>query len=1003
MILTIQHLKAALADSRPSPAAQRAAADYARSCREAEARLEQVASMLSKGSDYQALQIAEQEPALLDLVAALSFGSEKAWQEFCEKHELPVAPLLDAKTVQAVEGLYSKGLTANHPLYKDLRSAVLSRDDVKALRIVRTILKLNPGDANARAELLRLENKRFQETLEALKTALKSDDEELISSLTETLVEGVAQEKLLRLEAFQQGDAIRCSYRRRQALDQVPELLSEMKGHQEAGDWQAAGQALQQVDRLIESHQIDSEKESWSATLRSIRLYVEREQVADSRRRAFEQCLKRFELFATEIETRLMTGSGVSFAEIAEKDEAFVRMWKELEGFQMAVPAAQLQRLQAAGQELRAKLERMQRGKRIRTLSAAAAVMLLLVLTAAAGVHAWKAFALTGELASYQQTGKCLPAEELIGELRKEGTLLTEWPYLQAKMQEVDAWCRQSRMVEGQAGEALGALENSFLAEKTRLPPAALVRQLGDAEALLGQLPSDLEPEPRNRLAAVQTQADLYLSDELKRQTTTVRDAVIELEKVIGQTLSFEIPASITAKNAMEIHEQLQKVEVSLKPEIEQLRLPSDLETRIYALRQKVGSFQAALETLEKVREGTRAATSLQTYQQALVAWQDLPFAETAPALSLLDKLPTETGFLAAILTGGDEFMLKAILEDVSGPQMLPAAPMDRDLKMLLALREDESLNNVWEHVLTQHSSRGKETVLWSAGPLSRSDLGLAASWRGRCYEPTSSLLSVSFVDQEFRKSFINGTMLGQSISGSRISATSDFMNSLQLNRMTDPDGERFMRSMLDVMDVLVKNQKGNPLAKAFVLLNLEEMAKPRAYAWGLHLSRSLQADLRNLRAITADTPLRSDDWLLPDANKRWTKLLTEFFEGCRERHYLKEAIARRSLLSEAAKAGLHFGGYVEVDKQLILTNAGRSALELWVMAREGSEPLRVKVPSSAPDSPGGIKVEEALSLSPVFFIPVDREKLLARFDASRAATGREIEPLPGEAPFITP
>lgn len=1003
----IQLLKNALADHKASPAVQRAATDYARWCREAEQRLEQVSSMLSKGSDYQALQVSEQEPALLDLVAALSFGSEKAWQDFCEANHLPVPPLLDAKTVQSLEALYSRGLTANHPLYKDLRAAALSRDDAKALQIVRTILKLNPTDANARAELLRLENKRFQETLDDLRNALKSDEEALISSLTETLANAASEEKLQRLDPYQQGQAIRRAYRRRQALDKLPDMVQEMQSHQTAHDWEAVGTLLQETDTLIEANQIHPDDETWAADLRTVRSYFEHEQSADSKRREFERCLKRFELFATEIETRLMTGSGVTFAEIAEKDQSFVRLWKELEGFQMPVAPDKLQRLRAAGQELRAKLERMQRAKKLRTLGAAAAVLVFLAALAGTGFHAWKAYALTGELAAYQQTGKCMPAEELILKLRSDGALLSKWPYLQAKIEEVDGWTRQSRTLEKQASTALDLLENSFKDGTSHLPPAQLARQVDDAVALVRQLPADLEPEPSNRLAAVQTRAELHLAELLKRQTSLTRDALTQLEKAAADELSYEVASTQSTKSVATIRAQLEPLEASLKPETELLRLPADLETRIHGLRQKIDTFQTALDTLNRVRAVTAAAETLENYQQALVAWQDLPFAETAPALSLFEKIPTESAFLAALLTGGDELVLKAILDDVSGPHMIPEAPMDRDLKMLLDLREDENLNNVWEHVLTDYARRRGDTTFWSLGPLTKSDLGESSIWKGRCYDPAVSELSVSFPEREFRKAAINGSTMGQSVSGSRLSAASDLMNSLQLNRMTDPNGERFMRSLLDVLDHVVKHEKGSAIAKAYVMLRLEEMAQPRAFAWGFHFSRALQADLRELHSLTANTSLRSEDWLLPQTQARLGKSLAAFFLRCRDRYYLKEASARRELLSLAAKAGLRFGGYVEVDQRLILTNAGRAAQELWVMGLDNGKPVRIPAPPSnqeaSADTQSSAVQTGVRPLSPVFFLPVDRKQLLARFESVISSTGADIQPLPGEALFITP
>ena len=101
------------------------AAEYSRLCREAVQRLEQCAAMIDRGSDYQALQLAESEPILLDLIAALSFAEAPQWIDACAAQEMPVPPKFDPKAVNALNALYTKGITANHPLYKDYRGAVM--------------------------------------------------------------------------------------------------------------------------------------------------------------------------------------------------------------------------------------------------------------------------------------------------------------------------------------------------------------------------------------------------------------------------------------------------------------------------------------------------------------------------------------------------------------------------------------------------------------------------------------------------------------------------------------------------------------------------------------------------------------------------------------------------------------------------------------------------------------------------------------------------------------
>jgi hypothetical protein len=106
--------------------------------------------MIEKGSLYQALQLAETEPALLDLIAELRFGGAHEWDEFCATHGLPQAPKFDAKAVQALDGLYARGIELSDPLGRDYRAAIGSHNYPKALQIAQSKLRLNPEDADAR-------------------------------------------------------------------------------------------------------------------------------------------------------------------------------------------------------------------------------------------------------------------------------------------------------------------------------------------------------------------------------------------------------------------------------------------------------------------------------------------------------------------------------------------------------------------------------------------------------------------------------------------------------------------------------------------------------------------------------------------------------------------------------------------------------------------------------------------------------------------------------------
>lgn len=1001
---TVQALRSQLESGSLNASAEKVAEDYARFCADAVQRLDAAALMLEKGSDYQALQLAEQEPALLDLVGVLSFGGERQWQDFCEEHGLAVAPRLNAKTVHALDALYTKGITANHPLYKDFRAAALSRDDAKSVQILHTILKLNPGDENAKKELQRLDNKQFQERIEQLREALKTDEEERISCLTETLASMASGDRLQRSDVHAAGQIVRRAWRKRQAEQRLPSLVEEMFARQSDGDWQGVGAHLETWDALVQEHDITVSDDDLRRRVDDLRQYHARESSADLERRSFEKAVRDCETGLDEVELLLRAGAGLSHDDAAELERALMRQWRQIESHRAPPPADLERRMRSASQSLRGRLAGMRRARRLQHLTAAAAVVGLLACVTALILHGWKAHVVSQELDSYRVRKICVPAEEMIRKLAAADDWLTRWPYLQSTVEEVSAWTRQMRATEKQAREAAQALESSFTGESSRLPPAQLVAQLDDAETMVRSLPEDLTGEPSNQIMALRTRVELHLARMAKETSTQVAEALMDVEQMAASGLSFELPVAKTAENVVQISRRLAPLEQALKPEVDALKIPFELETRILAVRQQVEQYQDEMAKFSQIRAQTAEAGALATYREALERWKEVRFAEAAVATKALAILPTEQSFLAALLTNGNETQLKAIMEDVSGSRMLPPEALEQDVKTLLALRDDPYLNEVWENRVADYSRGGGESVWWSFGPLNRGTIGENVRWSGRFFVPEMNATAVSFVKRDVvRVAAANGGFMGMDVLESKPSTTSAFLQSLKLNRMTDADGGRFRISLLELFEMIVRDQVASPVAKACVMQRIEGILRRRETAWGLHFCPSLDADLREMNQLVDDQALQSEDWLLPSMREKLHAPLAAFFQRCQSRAYFREAAARRAVLHSAATVGLRYGGYVEVDQSLVLNNAARAAGELWTVAVESGGPL--VLPDAGSGTGGGtgrVKAAGALPLSPVFYLPVDRGRLLSQYQAEMAKTDAAGRRLPS-APFITP
>lgn len=1000
---TIETLRTTLQTRLLTAAAETAASHYATQCAEASRRLEAVAAMLAKGSDYQALQSAELDPPLLDLVGALSFGEEKAWQDFCVAQGLPVAPRLDSKTVLALDQLYAQGITANHPLYKDFRASVLARDEATALRILRTILKLNPADANAKSELVRLENKRFQDTLEQLRTALKTDNEEHIATLAETLPALAPADKLPRNEDYQKAESIRRALRRRQAEEKLPGLLETASTHQSTGDWSAAATLLDSARALIQTHDIELPPGTLKEQLESLTEFVRRRRATAEKQRDFDRALRSFTIFVNELETRMLTGSPLSYLEALQNDDSFVRRWRELEAFQLPVAQETLTRLRSVGQELRRRLEALQRTRRTRLITSTASMTAALLAVAGVAFHGWQALTYTQELSGYRARTTAAPAEELIRALRDQHPLLMRWPFLKAKVEETDVWTRQSREQVAQSEQAIAELETALTHKGD---PALLLKQLENAKAGVAQVASDLATGPAQKLAALRTKIDLHLADVSKQGTTDVRKSLEDLVAQTEKELTFERRSDSAAASVRQIEQDLLRLEAALKPEVDALQLPADVEARIKTLRQKLTQYQSELDRFAQTRALSAEANTLAEYQKSLMEWQNIRFAEASVANTALANLPTEESFLAGLMTGGDVAAWKSVQADTGGYHMSPDQPLESDLKTLLSLRDDRFLNGIWEHNVTDFSKGRTQRTVWSRGPLKEANVGTLKRWSGLCFDPNPSDVSVVFTDYDYKRlTTDSGGYQGEGVTSSQVSGTSQFMGLIQLNRMTDAEGMRFQKPLMEMIESIVRDKNAHPIARAYVLQALEGLTRLRPHDWGLHLSFSLRSDLTELRRLIGNVRLGSEDWMVPKMRSSLTGPLTKFFSAREQRSYLAEARARRDLLREVNAAGLKFGGYVEVDLNLKLTQLARSVKELWVLSKDGIKPLRIsntQVGAPVAEEAARLTATGALPLSPVFIIPLDRAPLLERYQLAVSGQTKGT-PLasPTETPFL--
>ena len=275
----------------PSDAQAKLAQEYADLCRAANRRLEQCAVMIEAGQSLQALQLAETPPPLLDMITVLSFRQAAQWRAYCQAHQLPWNEPFYDKYIRQLNSAYGKGIASDHQFYRDYRRAVLKKDDVRALSILRVIARMNPADENTKAELKRVEEKLLRVKLEKLREVVAAGDS------------AARQAQLAQIEAsgvpvpsshplWQQAQVARCL-----------ELLRRAEALRQQDAWQDAEVLVDEIHALATQYNVQlpaADADAWS----SLEEWTTEKRGAYADDQDFQRALSALEYEVQTIETK---------------------------------------------------------------------------------------------------------------------------------------------------------------------------------------------------------------------------------------------------------------------------------------------------------------------------------------------------------------------------------------------------------------------------------------------------------------------------------------------------------------------------------------------------------------------------------------------------------------------------------------------------------------------------------------------------------------------------
>jgi hypothetical protein len=668
------------------------ASAYARRREEATQRLGGCAVALRKGDETQALRLAEADPQLMDFITQLMFPEEPQWLDYCKKKKLPVPQPLDQRTIQNLQELYKKGITTNSPFYRDCRAAVSSRDDEKALHIIRTIVRLNPSDANAKLELERLRKKKLLTKLEDLKALLVKSDKDAVINLMEE-IDGLGTESALaRHEVYHAGEAVRKAVLRSQVETEAWELLEAAEKHQAQNDWGAVSKNSTRIRDLEKRHALIFSQEQ-AKRVRSLEEYA-MNQAADARKQDdFNKALASLTSFADKVKTRLAGALPLPLTEIKKLERTFADFWNRVEQFHRPVPQNELGRIQSVKAELVHRSALKLRSKRLTRLAGGAIIIFILLGVGWTWHVNSRAQDYVRQLKDLHSRKLAGTAAKLIGDISTSGIWgLESSPALKAKLQEVKKWSEDEHEHLRQAEQWLDDLESEVANNYSGLQPEVLHQKLMLTTEHVQQLAPDLSASGKNRLTELSGKISLHFQLLRKQMVDDVRKQLADLNRLVA-ALDFKSHSSKVAMELDSLEEGLRRIEKYQQTPVPDLRLPEDFQTEMKSLLAKTELFSTEIAGINSAKHDMVLAQNLKDYKSALGRYSRSRFAEVVSAVRMDTDFPTEDAFAAALMFRGDLTSWE-VSQKQSAPGFAfhPENVTDNELKRILAIRDDPEL-----------------------------------------------------------------------------------------------------------------------------------------------------------------------------------------------------------------------------------------------------------------------------------------------------------------------
>ena len=155
---------------------QALAADYAEACRDINRRLLRCEEYLRQGLRAEAIQYAQTEPNVLDLLTLLDFAERPHWDQYLVACKIPPPPLFRIETASALNHAYAEAQPLEHLLRNHRRLALARAPIGERLAVLHQLAQVDARNPVWQQDVVAFERVRVQELEREVDALLRASE-----------------------------------------------------------------------------------------------------------------------------------------------------------------------------------------------------------------------------------------------------------------------------------------------------------------------------------------------------------------------------------------------------------------------------------------------------------------------------------------------------------------------------------------------------------------------------------------------------------------------------------------------------------------------------------------------------------------------------------------------------------------------------------------------------------------------------------------------------------